>query len=90
MSLASAVIPFINTYAAIYLRINVKDIISDHTSKRTKLQAKKQRLEAFLTRARLPLRELKPFPVNKFQTELVALKQAQFQLDVIARQVQLN
>ena len=55
-------------------RINVGDIISDRTSERTKLQAKKQRLEASLTRARLPLRELKPVPEPKFQTELAALK----------------
>ena len=68
-------------------RINVGDIISDRTSERTKLQAKKQRLAASLTRARLPLRELKPVPVPKFQTELVALKQAQFQLDTIVQQV---
>ena len=68
-------------------RINVGDIISDRTSERTKLQAKKQRLEASLTRARLPLNQLKPVPVPKFQTELVALKQAQFQLDAIARQI---
>ena len=68
-------------------RINVGDIISDRTSERTKLQAKRQRLEASLTRARLPLRELKPVPEPKFQTELAALKQAQFNLDAIARQV---
>ncbi len=68
-------------------RINVGDIISDRTTERTKLQAKKQRLESSLTRVRLPLRELKPVPIPKFQTELVALKQAQFQLDTIARQV---
>ncbi len=68
-------------------RINAGDIISDRTSERTKLQAKKQRLEASLARVRLPLRELKPVPVPKFQTELVALKQAQFQLDAIARQI---
>ncbi|MGB5710329.1 MAG: hypothetical protein WBM44_05415, partial [Waterburya sp.] len=68
-------------------RINVGDIISDRTTERTKLQAKKQRLESSLTRARLPLRELKPVPEPKFQTELAALKQAQFNLDAIARQV---
>ena len=33
------------------------------------------------------LRELKPVPEPKFQTELAALKQAQFNLDAIARQV---
>ena len=68
-------------------RINVGDIISDRTTERTKLQAKKQRLEASLTRAKLPLRELKPVPVPKFQTELAALKQAQFQLDSIVQQI---
>ena len=68
-------------------RINVGEIISDRTSERTKLQAKKQRLEASLARVRLPLNQLKPVPVPKFQTELVALKQAQFKLDAIARQV---
>ena len=68
-------------------RVNVGDIISDRTTERTKLQAKKQRLEASLTRARLPLRELKPVPIPKFQTELVTLKQAQFQLDSIVSQV---
>ncbi|MEM8723296.1 MAG: hypothetical protein AAGE84_29085 [Cyanobacteria bacterium P01_G01_bin.39] len=68
-------------------RINVGDIISDRTTERTKLQAKRQRLEASLTRAKLPLRELKPVPVPKFQTELAALKQAQFQLDSIVQQI---
>ena len=43
-------------------RIDVGDIISDRTAERTKLEAKKQRLESSLTRARLPLRELKPVP----------------------------
>ncbi len=68
-------------------RINVGDIISDRTTERSKLQAKKQRLADSLTRAKLPLKELKPVPIPKFQSELVALKQAQFQLDAIARQV---
>ncbi|MDJ0573268.1 MAG: hypothetical protein QNJ53_30115 [Pleurocapsa sp. MO_192.B19] len=68
-------------------RINVGDIISDRTSERTKLLAKKQRLETAIARAKLPLRELKPVPVPKFQTELASLKQAQFNLDAIARQI---
>ena len=68
-------------------RINVGDIISDRTTERTKLQAKKQRLESSLTRAKLPLKELKPVPVPKFQSELAALKQAQFQLDSIVEQI---
>ncbi|MEM8676149.1 MAG: hypothetical protein AAGF83_20130 [Cyanobacteria bacterium P01_G01_bin.67] len=50
-------------------------------------QAKKQRLESSLTRAKLPLKELKPFPVTKFQSELVTLKQAQFNLDNIFQQI---
>ena len=69
-------------------RINVGDVISDRTAERTKLLAKKQRLEASLSRASLPLRELKPVPVPKFQTELAALKQAQFNLDVIVREIE--
>ena len=68
-------------------RINVGDIISDRTTERTKLQTKKQRLEASLTRVRLPLKELKPVPVPKFQSELAALKQAQFNLDSIVQQI---
>ena len=68
-------------------RINVGDLISDRTTERTKLQAKKQRLESSLTRASLPLKELKPLPIPKFQTELASLKQAQFNLDAIARQI---
>lgn len=64
-------------------RINVGDIISD----RTKLQAKKQRIESSLTRVELPLKELKPVPVPKFQSELAALKQAQFNLDAIVQQI---
>ena len=68
-------------------RINVGDVISDRTTERTKLQAKKQRLEASLNRAKLPLRELKPVPEPKFQSELAALKQAQFQLDSIVQQI---
>ena len=43
-------------------RINVGDIISDRTTERTKLQAKKQRLEASLTRAKLPLKRTKTRP----------------------------
>ena len=35
----------------------------------------------------MPLRELKPVPVPKFQTELIALKQAQFNLDQIVSQI---
>jgi chromosome segregation ATPase len=69
-------------------RINVGDIISDRTSTRTKLQAKKKRLEAAITKASLPLNQLKPVPVPRFQTELAALKQAQFNLDVIVREIE--
>lgn len=69
-------------------RVNVGDIISDRTTERTKLQAKKQRLESALAKARLPLNELKPVPLPKFQTELVALKQAQFNLDVIVKEIE--
>ena len=68
-------------------RISVGDAISDRDSERTKLLAKKQRLESSLTRARLPLKELKPVPVPKFQTELANLKQAQFNLDSIVNQI---
>jgi multidrug efflux pump subunit AcrA (membrane-fusion protein) len=68
-------------------RINVGDIISDRTSERTKLQAKKQRLETAIAQAKLPLRELKPVPEPKFQTELASLKQAQFNLDAITQQI---
>ncbi len=68
-------------------RVNVGDVISDRTSERTKLLAKKQRLESSLTRARLPLKELKPVPVPKFQTELANLKQAQFNLDSVVNQI---
>ena len=68
-------------------RINVGDIISDRTTERTKLQAKQQRLSASLSRAKLPLGELKPVPIPKFQSELAALKQAQFNLDQIVSQI---
>ena len=68
-------------------RVNVGDIISDRTSEKTKLQAKKQRLTDSLTRAKLPLNELKPVPAPSFQTELVTLKQAQFNLDAIVKQI---
>ena len=68
-------------------RINVGDMISDRTSDREKLKAKKQRLESSLAKAKLPLSELKSVPEPKFQTELAALKQAQFNLDAIARQI---
>ena len=59
----------------------------NRTTERTKLQAKKQRLEASLARVRLPLKELKPVPLPKFQTELASLKQAQFNLDAIVNQI---
>jgi hypothetical protein len=68
-------------------RINVGDIISDRTFERTKLQAKRQRLADSLAKARLPLNALKPVPSPSFQTELVTLKQAQFNLDAIVEQI---
>jgi hypothetical protein len=68
-------------------RINVGDIISDRTSEKAKLQTKKQRLADSLTRAKLPLNQLKPVPSPQFQTELVTLKQAQFNLDAIVEQL---
>jgi chromosome segregation ATPase len=67
-------------------RINVGDIISDRTTEKTKLQAKKDRLEAAIAKARLPLNQLKPVPIPKFETELASLKQAQFNLDAITQQ----
>ncbi|MGB5710098.1 MAG: hypothetical protein WBM44_04195, partial [Waterburya sp.] len=48
-------------------RIEVGSLISDRTTERTKLQAKKQRLSASLSRVRLPLNQLKPVPEPKFQ-----------------------
>jgi chromosome segregation ATPase len=68
-------------------RVNVGDIISDRTSEKAKLEAKKQRLADSLTRAKLPLNQLKPVPEPQFQTELAALKQAQFNLDAIVEQI---
>jgi biotin carboxyl carrier protein len=68
-------------------RINAGDLISDRTSERTKLQAKKQRLETSLAQAKLPLRQLKSVPSPSFQTELASLKQAQFNLDSIVEQI---
>ena len=68
-------------------RVNVGDIISDRTSEKTKLQAKKQRLETAIAKARLPLKELKPVPEPKFQTELVNLKKAKFELNSIVEQI---
>lgn len=68
-------------------RVNIGDVISDRTSEQTKLQAKKQRLESSLAQAKLPLNELKLVPEPKFQTELVTLKQAQFNLDAIVNQI---
>ncbi len=68
-------------------RVEIGSLISDRTSERTKLQAKKQRLESSLTRVKLPLKELQSVPVPKFQSELAALEQAQFQLDSIVRQI---
>ncbi len=69
-------------------RVNPGDIISDRTSSRAKLQAKKERLEAAIKKASLPLNQLKPVPIPKFQTELAALKQAQFNLDVIVKKIE--
>ncbi len=68
-------------------RVNVGDIISNRTSERTKLQAKKQRLQQQIERASLPLRELKPVPEPKFHTELVNLKKAKFELDSIVDRI---
>ncbi|MEM8829572.1 MAG: hypothetical protein AAGE96_09485 [Cyanobacteria bacterium P01_G01_bin.19] len=68
-------------------RVEVGSLISDRTAERTKLQAKKQRLESSLTRAKLPLKELEPVPVPKSQSELAAVKQAQLNLDTIVQQI---
>jgi biotin carboxyl carrier protein len=68
-------------------RVNVGDIISDRTTEKAKLQVKKQRLDDSLTRAKLPLNQLKPVPAPQFQTELATLKQAQFNLDAIVKQI---
>lgn len=67
--------------------VEIGSLISDRTIKRTKLHDIKQRLESSLSRAKLPLKELKSVPVPKFQSELTALKQAQFQLDTIVQQI---
>lgn len=40
-----------------------------------------------IAKARLPLNELKPVPLPKFQTELVNLKKAKFELDSIVEQI---
>ncbi|VEP15793.1 hypothetical protein H1P_3710003 [Hyella patelloides LEGE 07179] len=69
-------------------RINPGDIISDRTSTKTKLQAKRERLETAIAQASLPLNQLKAVPIPKFQTELAALKQAQFDLNVITREIE--
>ncbi len=69
------------------MKLTIGSLISDRTTKRTKLEAKKQRLESSLPRVKLPLRELKSVPVPRFKTELVTLKQAQFKLDAIADQI---
>ena len=69
-------------------RVNPGDIISDRTSTRAKLQAKKERVLAAIAKASLPLNQLKPVPAPTFQTELAALKQAQFDLDVITREIE--
>jgi biotin carboxyl carrier protein len=68
-------------------RVNVGEIISDRTTERAKLQAKRQRLSDSLARVKLPLNALKPVPSPSFQTELVTLKQAQFNLDAIVQQL---
>lgn len=48
-------------------------------------QEMKQLLE--IDRASLPLRELKPVPEPKFQTELVNLKKAKFELNSIVEEM---
>ena len=69
-------------------RVNVGDVVSDRTLTRTKLEAKKDRLEASISKASLSLNQLKAVPIPKFQTELAALKEAQFNLDVIVREIE--
>lgn len=68
--------------------VEVGTLISYPTSKRTKLEAKKQRLELSLDRARLPLKELKSVPEAKFQPELVGIKQAKINLKTITEQIE--
>ena len=69
-------------------RVNPGDLISDRQSSRENLLAKKQRLETAIKQASLPLNQLKAVPTPKFQKELVELKQAQFNLDVITREIE--
>ena len=69
-------------------RVNPGDLISDRQSSRENLLAKKQRLETAIKQASLPLNQLKAVPTPKFQKELVALKQAEFNLDVITREIE--
>lgn len=69
-------------------RVNPGDLISDRTSAKENLLAKKQRLETAIKQASLPLNQLKAVPTPKFQKELVALKQAEFNLDSIVREIE--
>lgn len=69
-------------------RVEIGSLISDSTTERTKLEAKKQRLKLSLARVKFPLKELKSVPESKFKTELVAIKQAKINLNTITEKIE--
>ena len=69
-------------------RIQEGDIISDRTSDRQKLEAKKQQLEIAIAQLSLPLTQLAPLPEPNLDSEKVALKRAQIELEMAAKAVE--
>lgn len=66
-------------------RIKEGDIISDRTSDRQRLEAKKKQLEIAIAQLSLPLSQLAPLPEPNLEQERVALKQAQLELEMATK-----
>ena len=69
-------------------RIKEGDVISDRTSDRQKLEAKKQQLEIAIAQLSLPLTQLAPLPEPNLESERVALKRAQMELEMATKAVE--
>lgn len=68
-------------------RISEGDIISDRQSARNNLLVKKERIESSIRKVSLPINQLRSIPVPSYRSELIQLKQAQFNLNAIVKQV---
>lgn len=71
-------------------RIEQGDVISDRTSQRQKLEAKKRQLEISLSQLSLPIASLAPLPAPNLEQEQVALRKAQLELAIATKALENN